>query len=147
MKVILIKDVGGVGKHGEVKTVADGYALNFLIPHGSAMQATPEKLREHAHRARELEEQHKKEEAALKAAVQSLEGVTVSMTLRATDKGGLFKSLVAADIVKAIHDQRNLHIPESALRLTKPIKQVGEHPIALEAAGAASAFVLSIKSL
>lgn len=42
MKVILLKDVGGVGQHGEIKDVADGYAMNFLIGRGLAQQATPE---------------------------------------------------------------------------------------------------------
>src|SRR6478609_786800 len=100
MKVLLLRDVGGVGRHGEIKEVADGYALNFLIPHRVAEQATEEKIKEHEHRQHDVAAQHEKEEAALKEAVASLNGATITFTLRATPKGGLFKSLVSSDIVK-----------------------------------------------
>ena len=65
MQIILLQDVGGVGKRHEVKDVADGYALNFLIPRGAAEQATPERLASHEKRIAELSAEKEREEAAL----------------------------------------------------------------------------------
>ena len=132
MRVILIKDVGGVGRHGEVKNVADGYGFNFLIARGLAVQATPEKVAAHEAATKREEEAREKERAALKSIVESLEGQRIEMKVRATEKGGLFKSITAADIKKALEK----NIPEDAIQLAKPIKEVGEHTVALSAAGA-----------
>lgn len=129
MKVIFLKDVAKVGQHGTMKEVADGYALNFLIPRGLAIQATPDKVAAHLaaqKREGEAREQHAK---AVTEAVHSLNGARVEMTARATEKGGLFKSITAADIVKAIQGERKVSIPVETIDLPKPIKEVGEHTL------------------
>src|SRR3989344_6415282 len=137
MKVILLKDVAKVGQHGTIKEVADGYALNFLIARGLAVQATPEKVA--AHEAAQKREGVAREEMnkALTATIQSLEGARVEIKARATEKGGLFKSITAADIKKAMGKD----IPEDAIQLEKTIKEVGEYSIKISAAGAESTIV------
>ncbi|QQG37566.1 MAG: 50S ribosomal protein L9 [Candidatus Kaiserbacteria bacterium] len=146
MKVIFLKDVGGVGRQGEIKDVADGYALNKLIPGGFAVHATKEKVAEHQKRVDEQAAARKKEEETLADGVKSLMNQTVTMKIKATEKGGLFKSVGAADVAKAILAQRNIQIQQSAVQIDTPIKTVGEHAITISAAGARSEVKLLIEA-
>ena len=74
MKVIFLKDVAKVGQHGTMKDVSDGYALNFLIPRGLAIQATPDKVAAHLAAQKREGEAHAAAEAELKKTIQGLEG-------------------------------------------------------------------------
>ena len=143
MKVLFLKDVGGVGQAGKIKDVADGYAMNFLIARGMAVQATPEKVAAHAAATKREGEAHAREQAELAKAVQALEGARIEMKVRATDKGGLFKSITVSDIQKSL----KVAIPESAITLPKPIKEVGEHPIKIKTAGVSAEIIVDIKGL
>jgi large subunit ribosomal protein L9 len=147
MKIILLKDVGGVGRHGEVKEVADGFALNKLIPAGLAQQATPEKIKSHAAEMQKAHDAREHEQQALVAKVQSLEGARVEIGARATEKGGLFKSLGVADIQKAIREQRNVELPTDTIALEKPIKEIGDHELTIKTAGANARLVVAVKKV
>ncbi len=147
MKVILLKDVGGIGRHGEIKEVADGYALNRLIPNGLAQQATPEKIRTHAIETKKTEETREKDRQALIAKVQSLEGTRIEMSARATEKGGLFKSLGVPDIQKALRDQKKIELPSETISLEKPYKEVGDHELTIKTAGASARLTIVIKKV
>src|SRR3972149_4251460 len=129
MKVIFLKDVAKVGQHGTMKDVADGYALNFLIPRGLAIQATPDKVA--AHLAAQKREGGAKEQQnkMITEAVHSLKGARIEISAKATEKGGLFKSITAADIVKAVQEQKRVSIPLETITLAKPIKEAGGHMI------------------
>lgn len=144
MKVIFLKDVAGAGKVGEVKQVADGYALNFLIPRGFVMQATKENLAAHEKRIAENAAAKEKEEQKLIAAIRSLQGTRAEIKARATEKGGLFKSILPSDIKKALEDP---DIPEEAINLAKPIKEVGEHEVMLRAAGSEAKITVVVSAL
>ena len=143
MKVLFLKDVGGVGQAGSMKEVNDGYAFNFLIARGLAVQATPEKIAEYEARVKREGEEHAKAEAELKKTVHALEGTQIEMKVRATEKGGLFKSITVSDIQKSIKTK----IPATAILLAKPIKEIGEHNIKISAAGAESTIVLVVSAL
>jgi len=131
MKVILLKDVRAVGQKGSVQEVAEGYARNFLLPQKLAELATPEKIKQVAAQVAAREAGRQKEEAQLDKKVQSLNGKKVTLTARATEKGGLFKTIVAADIAKAIRLEHSLEIPEASIAIPQPIKTVGEHTVTL----------------
>jgi large subunit ribosomal protein L9 len=145
MKVLMLKSVARVGQEGHIVDVADGFALNSLIPSGKAVQATAEKVQQHEVQQKVLSEQRQKHEAALKALVQSLENAEVSLVARTTDKGGLFKSVTTADVAKAIYEQKSVSIPVEAIQLAKPIKEAGEHVIMIKAAGAAASIRFVVK--
>lgn len=131
MKVILLKDVRNVGRHSDVKEVADGFARNFLLPKKLACPATAEKIAElEASRARR-EAEIKKEEEQLDAKITALRGKTATVAARATEKGGLFKVVSAKEISVAIREQHSLEIPEAAVHFSEPVKTVGEHVIEL----------------
>jgi large subunit ribosomal protein L9 len=147
MKVILLKDVRGVGGVRDVKNVADGYAINFLFPNKFAEPATEEKVAQLEAQKQAHAVELKKQEEDLVKNVQSLGGVTISMAMRATEKGGLFKSVTAKEISKAILEQHGIEIPESAVKLSEPIKTVGEHILELNAPNTKSSFGVAITSL
>lgn len=131
MKVILLKDVRGVGQHGEIKTVADGYAINGLFPKKLAEAATPEKIAQYEAKKAEREAEAQKEQEQLDNKVAALRGKKVTISGRATEKGGLFKAVHERDVAKAILAEHALEIPEGSISFPEPIKTVGEHVVAL----------------
>ena len=140
MKVILLKDVRGVGQPGQVKEVAEGYARNFLLPRKLAEVATPKKVAEIEKNAAAREEARQKEEEQLANKIGSLRGKAVAVAARATEIGGLFKTLGAADISRAIREQHSVEIPEASIKINEPIKTVGEHVVELKAKSAQAPF-------
>ena len=132
MKVILLKDVRGVGMHGEIKNVADGYAINGLFPKKLAEAATPEKVAKFEAMRAEHEAQKAQEEEQLDNKVAALRGKKGSLSIRATEKGGLFKAVHEKDVAKAILGEHALGIPEGAITFPEPIKTVGEHVVMLK---------------
>jgi large subunit ribosomal protein L9 len=131
MKVLLLKDVRGVGMHGTVKEVSDGYARNFLLPNKLAEVATEEKMKQVEAQAAAREAERKTEEDQLNKKIASLRGKTLAIAARATEKGGLFKTITPAEVAKAIRTEHSLEVPESAIEISTPIKTVGEHSVYL----------------
>lgn len=126
MKVILLKDIRGCGQANTVVDVAQGYATNFLLPNKYAIAATEDRVKEMESKKAQLDAAKAQEEEQLSSKIKSLEGKSVTITARATEKGGLFKALGAADISKAIRAEHSLEIPEASIE-TEPIKTAGEH--------------------
>lgn len=146
MKVIMLKDVRGVGRHMEVKDVADGYAINFLIKQKLAEPATEAKIADLAKIKAAADAAHKKEEEILDKKVLSLKGKTITLSVRATEKGGLFKSVTEKDIAKAILGQHALQMPEDSIVLANPIKTTGEHGFTLKSKNVTVEMALGIRA-
>lgn len=127
MKVILLKDVRGVGQHGDIKNVADGYAINFLFPQKVAEHATEEKIAHLESRKQEHQAEIEKKEQELTDKILSLRGKKVVLSARATEKGGLFKAIAPRDIVRAIAAEHSVDIPEEVVSFPEHIKTIGEH--------------------
>lgn len=144
MKVILLKDVRRVGAHGEVKEVADGFALNMLFPQKLAEPATEAKVAELAKHKAAHDTELAKQEEELTAKVVSLKNKKVTLTARATQKGGLFKAVVAKDVAYAIKAEHGVDIPEGAIDLPEHIKTVGEHAVTLKSKTQKAELVVSI---
>lgn len=144
MRVIFLKDVGGAGRGGEVKDVADGYALNFLIPRGLAKQATKDALEAHTRVQAEIAAQKAKDEETLKATIQALRGTGIELKIRATEKGGLFKTVGPKEIVDALKQQKSIAVPRDAVHPLEPIKTIGDHVVKISALGAESEIILKI---
>ncbi len=121
-----------MGQHGEVKNVADGYAFNYLFPQKLAEPATEEKIAQHAAKVAEREAEMAKLEEQLAKKIQMLHGKKVTITARATEKGGLFKSITEKDIVKAVRAEHSLELPEDAIASAVHIKTLGEHTLGLK---------------
>jgi len=131
MKVILLKDIRGVGQHHEIKNVADGYAINYLFPHKLAEQATEDKIKQFEEQKQATDAARLQQEEQLTNKVQSLRGKKVTLKARATEKGGLFKSITPKDVAKAILAEHSLEIPEDSIVVPDHIKTTGEHPVIL----------------
>lgn len=144
MKVILLKDIRGVGQHGEVKDVSDGYASNALFPKHLAEAATPQRIAQIESQKSAHEAELKKVEEQLNNKVDSLRGKKVVISSRATEKGGLFKAATVKDIAKAILAEHSLEIPEASIELSQPIKTTGEHTVKLHSKTKNSDLVVSV---
>lgn len=125
MQVILIADVKKVGQRGQLITVADGYALNVLIPQKKALPATAENLKKHEKGVAEAKQKADQSAAQAKALLAQIDGKPLTVEAKAGPTGTLFKSLHAEDIVAEIKKQWGIDIPASALVLDHPIKQKG----------------------
>lgn len=126
MKVIFIQDVKGQGKKGEEKNIADGYARNFLLPRGLAVEANAANLN---NLKGQKESQAYKKEQEIKAAEEikaKLEGVVVKMTAKAGENGKLFGSITAKDIAEALKAQHKIDIDKRKIVLSSDIKTTGE---------------------
>ena len=132
MKVILLKDIRGVGQHHDVKNVADGYAINYLFPHKLAEPATDEKLKQFEAEKQAHEAKRQSQEEQLTSNIVSLRGKRVTLATRATEKGGLFKSITPKDVAKAILAEHSIEIPEAVIHVPEHIKTTGEHPVILQ---------------
>lgn len=129
MKVILATDLDKLGHKGDVVTVADGYARNFLLPKGLALTASKGALRqaEQMKRARLEKEQREKEAAVAKVA--TLGSAPVFISARAGESGRLFGSVTKTDIARAVAEQLGEEIDARRVRLDDPIRAVGTHQV------------------
>jgi large subunit ribosomal protein L9 len=129
MQVILMEKLANLGELGDVVKVKDGYARNYLIPHGKAKRATEENLKAFEARRAELE---KAQAAALTQAQErgaKLDGLTLKITQKAGVDGRLFGSVTNYDIVEALKAQ-GIEIERSQVRMPAgALKQVGEFPL------------------
>jgi len=131
MKVIFLKDVRGAGQVGEVKNVSDGYAHNFLLPQRLAEPATEAKVAEIEAKKQAESIALQKQDDELTQKVLSLRGKSVALSARTTEKGGLFKALSAADIVRAIKAEHDISVPKESVHVPEHIKTAGEHMVVL----------------
>lgn len=144
MKVILIKDVSGLGRKFDVKDVKSGHALNLLIPQGSAIQATPSAMKSVNKEKAKIEGERKVREDLLAKNIKSLDSVTLTITGKANDKGHLFAGLHREEIAKELQKQTEVQVDPHFIQLAQPIKEVGEHMIEVKAHDKSAKFKLVI---
>jgi large subunit ribosomal protein L9 len=131
MKLILTHEVGGLGGPGDVVEVKDGYGRNFLVPRGLAVHWTRggEKQVSQIQRARGSREirdlGHAQEVKA------QLEGLTVTMPVRAGEAGRLFGSVTVGDVVDAVSAAGGPELDKRRVELGQPIKSVGSHQVSV----------------
>jgi large subunit ribosomal protein L9 len=131
MQIILLEKIANVGNLGDVVKVKDGYARNFLIPHGKAKRATPANLEAIEARRAELEKAAGEKLVAAQALAEKLEGTTLRVLQKAGVDGRLFGSVTNVDIVDALKAQGQA-IEKAMVRMPSgPLKQVGEHPVSI----------------
>ncbi len=140
MKLLLIRDVEGLGKPGDLVNVSPGYARNFLLPRNLAAEPTAQALRRvEAERRRVVREAEKLQREGEEVA-KTLENCSVNIPARAGEGGHLFGSVGAADIVKALAADGH-RVEESWLVLERPIKEVGIYDVPVVVHGEARATV------
>ena len=131
MQIILLERVAGLGNLGDVVTVKNGYARNFLIPTAKAKRATEENLKEFEARRAELEAKQAAVLADAQARREKLDGQTVTIEQKAGVDGRLFGSVTNADIAEAIR-ALGVEVATANIRLPEgPFNAVGEYPLAV----------------
>ncbi len=128
VRVILLREVKGLGEAGDMKSVRGGYARNFLLPRGLAVLATPENIKryEDLKKTRQVKAQRLKETAEAIAA--KLKELTVELSLLVGEEGKAFGSVKASDILEKLAEA-GIDLEKGALHLEGPIKTLGEHTV------------------
>jgi large subunit ribosomal protein L9 len=129
MKVLFKKDVPDVGKAGQVKEVADGYARNYLIPRGLAVAATPAALKQVADVQAAAARRASEEEQAARTLKERLEAQPIVLEAKAGSQGRLYGSITTTDIAAAVQRQLGATIDRREIEIGEPIRQVGSYQV------------------
>lgn len=134
MEVILRQAVESLGKPGDVVKVSNGYARNYLLPHGVAFEATPGNLKRIQQERDRLDAAENERRDAAKGLAERLELIQLTFSARVGEEGKLFGSVGAADIAQQLETQ-GFHIEKRQVDLHEPIKALGVYriPIRLHA--------------
>jgi large subunit ribosomal protein L9 len=132
MKVILLKDVKDVGKCGDIKTVKNGFALNFLVPQKLASPATKSNLTRVEHIKKSLEKTKKTEIDKLKTLADQLAKQSFNIQVKTGTTDKIFGSVTKEDIADTIFQVANLKIDKHDIVLADDIKETGVYNIELK---------------
>lgn len=129
MKVILLQDVEGLGKAGDLKDVANGYARNYLLRRRLAAGATPTLLSNH--RQHIAAEQHKQEKLLEenRQLAEKLGQVTLTFKARVGKQGRLYGSITSQDIASGLQAAEGLHVDRRTIELTNSIRSLGSYVV------------------
>ena len=128
MQVILLQDVIQTGRQGETITVKDGYARNYLLPKGLALEATPGNRKLFEQRRRKIELQNARERDAAAEAATDINGLRIEIAKRVGEAETLYGSVTAAEIEEALH-RKGITVDKRRIDLEGGIKTLGEHPV------------------
>ena len=131
MKVILTKDVDKLGKSGEMKTVADGFATNFLIPRKLAVPAAGGAYRAWQHDIASREDKRQRERADAEIAATRISSTTLTMGVKVGEGGKLYGSITAKDIAEAL-GRRGIVVDRHKVDLEEPLKSLETYKVAIK---------------
>lgn len=130
-KLLLIEDVEDLGRSGDLVSVREGYARNFLLPRGAAVIADKNAIRRQAalQEARRLQAIEDKKEAEVMAA--KLEPVTIHAVVKVDPEGHMYGSVSAHDVCRQMETEHGIHLEKRFVQLKHPIRALGVHKIEL----------------
>jgi large subunit ribosomal protein L9 len=131
VKVILTQDVPKLGKSGEMKVVADGYATNYLIPKSLAVPAAGGSYRAWQHDIASREEKRQRERAEAEIAATRISSTTLTMGVKVGEGGKLYGSITSKDIADALA-RRGIEIDRHKIELDEPLKTLGTYKVAIK---------------
>ncbi|MCD7728741.1 MAG: 50S ribosomal protein L9 [Clostridia bacterium] len=131
MKVILLQDVKGQGKKGEVKEVNDGYARNYLFKHKLAEEATPVKLNDIKQKQASAQYHKAEERKACIAMAEELKGKKIPVKIKAGANGKLFGSVTAQNVADSLA-AAGYEVDKRKIVLTQPLKTLGEYEVEIK---------------
>ncbi len=141
MKVIFVKDVVGSGEVGEVKEVARGFARNFLIPRGLAVEASAGAMKQAESRIRQEKERKEQEAKKLETLAGKIQGQEVHFKARVGSEDKLFGSVTAAQIAEELSRVLGVEIDKRHVALERPLRETGSHEVLVKLSGKAEATV------
>ncbi len=131
MQIILQQDVPNLGKKGELKDVAPGYARNLLLPKGMAVEATPQRIRDWKKRQEKEEMLGRQQEEQARELAEKLKAVELVMEMPAGEGGRLFGSVTPADIAAKL-SEKGFEVDKKDIEAEGPIKTIGSHTVAVK---------------
>jgi len=131
VKVILTTDVAALGKSGEMKNVADGYARNFLIPHKLAVPAEGGAFRAWQHDIASREDKRRREREEAEIYATRIASTTLTMGVKVGEGGKLYGSITTKDIADAL-GRRGIVIDRHKVDLDEPLKSLGTYKVAVK---------------
>ncbi len=129
MKVILTEEIRGLGTRGDVVSVKDGYARNYLFPKNLAREATAGNLKQIEHERRKWTLLAQQEKDAAQKAADSVKGIKVVVQKRVGEHGQLFGSVTANEIADALEAKGVKNVDKRRIELAHPIKTLGVHDV------------------
>ena len=131
MNVILRSDVKGLGKRGDVVSVSDGHARNFLLPRGLAIGASAGAVEQSVAMRKARDNKERASRAAAQEVASRLGAATVSVTAKAGNEGRLFGLVTSTEIAKAIAAQTGIEVDKRDIDIDAPIRTVGRHSVSV----------------
>jgi len=131
MKVILLQDVEGVGKKYEVKDVKDGYARNFLLPKNLVRPATKSALKWLEDQKEVIEKEAEEDLKKAQETASKLDDLELNIAVKIGDEGQMFESISAQKIAEQLKEA-GFEIKKSQIKLSEPIKELGEFPVKID---------------
>ncbi len=129
MRVILKQEVSGLGRPGEVKDVADGYAQNFLLPKGLAIEATAAATKHLAQERQALKLKKDREHLDAEELAKRLGTITLVFNLKAGEQGKTFGSVTNKDISEALKREHRIEVERTKIHLPDPLRTLGAHSV------------------
>jgi large subunit ribosomal protein L9 len=134
MKVILLQDVEGQGKAGDLKEVANGYARNYLIPKGFAAPATPALVANRAQRVAAEQRKLEKQAEQNRQQAERLGEITLTFRARVGREGRLYGSITSQDIAAGLREAEGIVIDRRMIELAEPIRSTGTFTVPVKVA-------------
>jgi len=129
MKVILLQDVKGKGKKGQLLEVSDGYARNFMLPRKLAIEATPDAINTMRMTDKATQERIAREKAAALEIARKLREMTLTVTAKGGGNGRLFGAVTNQEIAVALKAQSGIELDKRKIVISDPIKNVGTYTV------------------
>ncbi len=129
MKVILLQDVKGKGKKGQLLEVSDGYARNYMLPRKIAMEATPDAINTMRMNDKAAAEKTAREKAAALELAKKLRVMTLVVKAKGGGAGRLFGSVTNQEIADALKEQTGVALDKRKISISDPIKNVGTYTV------------------
>ena len=130
MKVILKEDVKKIGSMGQIVTVADGFARNYLVPKGLAVEANIKNMKSLEHAKKVIQEKAKKVKASVQDFAGRLSKISLVIKAKAGEEGKLFGSVTTMDIAEQLKNE-GIEIDKKKISLDEPIKRIGTYAVSV----------------
>ena len=129
MKVILLQDVRGKGKNGQMLEVSDGYARNYMLPRKIAVEATPDAINTMKMNDKATQDRIAREKAEAMEVSRKLRGMTLTVTAKGGGAGRLFGSVTNQEIADALAQEAGIKLDKRKIVIADPIKNVGTYTV------------------
>ena len=128
MKVVLKEDIKNVGKMGQIVDVADGYARNYLVPRGFAVEANIKNLKSLEHEKKIIQEKAKRIKNSSQTLSDKISTMTLVIKAKAGDEGKLFGAVTSMDIAELLKNE-GIEMDKKKISLDEPIKRLGSYSV------------------